>query len=118
MTRTPQLFRLDASLAVETSVSRSVADTFEKVWRLEHPGGTVLRREALVRFTLAFFMGSDAVVPRPAVPDVPLHAAIVELVLDIAHNFLYNIFQCCKSGCSSILIGYYGHVHTQFLEIF
>ena len=45
MTRTPQLFRLDASLAGETSVSRSVADTFEKVWRLEHPDGTVLRRD-------------------------------------------------------------------------
>jgi FMN-dependent NADH-azoreductase len=45
MTRRPQLFRLDASLAGEASVSRSVADTFEKVWSLEHPTGTVLRRD-------------------------------------------------------------------------
>ena len=45
MTRSPQLFRLDASLAGETSVSRSVADTFERVWSLEHPDGTVLRRD-------------------------------------------------------------------------
>ena len=41
----PQLFRLDASLAGDTSVSRAVADTFEKVWSLEHPDGTVLRRD-------------------------------------------------------------------------
>jgi FMN-dependent NADH-azoreductase len=41
----PQLFRLDASLAGDTSVSRSVADTFERVWSLEHPDGTVLRRD-------------------------------------------------------------------------
>lgn len=41
----PQLFRLDASLFPESSVSRSVADTFEKVWSLEHPDGTVLRRD-------------------------------------------------------------------------
>src|SRR5690349_190543 len=41
----PQLFRLDASLAGDTSVSRAVADTFERVWSLEHPDGTVLRRD-------------------------------------------------------------------------
>lgn len=41
----PQLFRLDASLAGDTSVSRAVADTFERVWTLEHPDGTVLRRD-------------------------------------------------------------------------
>lgn len=45
MSTSPQLFRLDASLAGETSVSRSVADTFEKVWRAEHPDGTVVRRD-------------------------------------------------------------------------
>ena len=41
----PQLFRLDASLFPEASVSRAVADTFEKVWTQEHPDGTVLRRD-------------------------------------------------------------------------
>jgi len=44
-THHPQLFRLDASLGGDTSVSRSLADTFEKVWSLEHPDGTVLRRD-------------------------------------------------------------------------
>ena len=41
----PQLFRLDASLATDHSVSREVADTFEKIWSLEHPDGVVLRRD-------------------------------------------------------------------------
>ena len=47
MTPCPQLFRLDASLAVprEGSTSRAVADSFERVWSLEHPGGTVVRRD-------------------------------------------------------------------------
>jgi FMN-dependent NADH-azoreductase len=41
----PQLFRLDASLSGDTSVSRAVADSFERVWSLEHPDGTVVRRD-------------------------------------------------------------------------
>ncbi len=41
----PQLFRLDASLSTDTSVSREVADTFQKIWSLEHPDGVVLRRD-------------------------------------------------------------------------
>ncbi len=41
----PQLFRLDASLAGDASVSRAVADTFEQVWSREHPGATVVRRD-------------------------------------------------------------------------
>ncbi len=45
MTHRPQLFRLDASLAGDTSVSRAVADTFERTWLREHPDGTVLRRD-------------------------------------------------------------------------
>lgn len=43
--RRPQLFRLDASLAAEGSVSRSVADTFEQTWLEEHPDGVVVRRD-------------------------------------------------------------------------
>ncbi len=41
----PQLFRLDASLSTDTSVSREVADTFQKIWSLEHPDGVVVRRD-------------------------------------------------------------------------
>lgn len=45
ITRRPQLFRLDASLTAEGSVSRSVADTFEQTWLAEHPHGVVVRRD-------------------------------------------------------------------------
>jgi len=79
MTRTPQLFRLDASLAGETSVSRSVADTFEKVWRLEHPGGTVLRRD--LGAAPVPFIDMTAVGARftPAADRTPEQQAAVEL---------------------------------------
>jgi FMN-dependent NADH-azoreductase len=39
------LFRLDASIRTEGSVSREVADTVEKAWRAEHPHSPVVRRD-------------------------------------------------------------------------
>ncbi|HEY2669351.1 MAG TPA: NAD(P)H-dependent oxidoreductase [Rugosimonospora sp.] len=39
------LFRLDASIRTEGSVSREVADTVEKAWRAEHPHAPVIRRD-------------------------------------------------------------------------
>jgi FMN-dependent NADH-azoreductase len=39
------LFRIDASLRLDGSVSRSVADTFETAWSAAHPGGSVTRRD-------------------------------------------------------------------------
>jgi FMN-dependent NADH-azoreductase len=39
------LFRLDASIRTEGSVSREVADTVETAWRAEHPYATVTRRD-------------------------------------------------------------------------
>jgi len=39
------LFRLDASIRGEQSVSRSVADTAEAAWVRTHPGGAVTRRD-------------------------------------------------------------------------
>jgi FMN-dependent NADH-azoreductase len=41
------LFRLDSSIRTEGSVSRQVADTLEKAYREQHPGGTVVRRDLL-----------------------------------------------------------------------
>jgi len=38
------LFRLDASIRTEGSVSRSIADVVERSWREEHPDGAVTRR--------------------------------------------------------------------------
>jgi FMN-dependent NADH-azoreductase len=39
------LFRLDASIRTEGSVSRALADTAEQAWLAEHPGGVVTRRD-------------------------------------------------------------------------
>jgi FMN-dependent NADH-azoreductase len=39
------LFRLDASIRTEGSVSRAVADSAEAAWLAEHPAGEVLRRD-------------------------------------------------------------------------
>jgi FMN-dependent NADH-azoreductase len=39
------LFRLDASIRTEGSVSREVADTVETTWRDHHPHATVTRRD-------------------------------------------------------------------------
>jgi FMN-dependent NADH-azoreductase len=40
-----RLFRLDASIRGEQSVSRAVADTAEASWTRTHPDGTVIRRD-------------------------------------------------------------------------
>ena len=40
------LFRLDASIRVEGSHSRAIADIVEQEWRNAHPGEPVIRRHA------------------------------------------------------------------------
>ncbi|MCF1594541.1 FMN-dependent NADH-azoreductase [Streptomyces muensis] len=40
-----KLFRLDASIRTEGSVSRALADTAEQAWLAQHPGGVVIRRD-------------------------------------------------------------------------
>ncbi|ADB32197.1 NAD(P)H dehydrogenase (quinone) [Kribbella flavida DSM 17836] len=39
------LLRIDASIRVEGSVSRALADSAEAAWKSEHPDGVVLRRD-------------------------------------------------------------------------
>lgn len=39
------LFRLDASIRTQGSVTREIADSAEAVWRAEHPGAPVVRRD-------------------------------------------------------------------------
>jgi FMN-dependent NADH-azoreductase len=43
------LFRLDASIRTEGSVSRALADTAERSWSAAHPSGTVVRRDLGLR---------------------------------------------------------------------
>ena len=38
------LFRLDASIRTEGSVSRAIADIVEESWRQDNPDETVIRR--------------------------------------------------------------------------
>lgn len=74
-----QLFRLDASLAADRSVSRAVADTFERVWTVEHPDGRVVRRDlaaAPVPLIDATAVGARFV---PAEDRTPEQASAVEL---------------------------------------
>ncbi|QNP68372.1 NAD(P)H-dependent oxidoreductase [Streptomyces roseirectus] len=40
-----KLFRLDASIRTEGSMSRALADTAEQAWLTQHPHGTVIRRD-------------------------------------------------------------------------
>jgi FMN-dependent NADH-azoreductase len=89
----PQLFRLDASIAGERSVSRSVADTFERVWSVEHPDGTVVRRDLAadpVPFIDATAVGARFV---PAEQRSPEQAAAValseELVAELVDSQAY-----------------------------
>ncbi len=84
----PQLFRLDASLAGDTSVSRSVADSFEKVWSLEHPDGTVLGRD-LGREPVPFIdMTAVGARFRPAEDRSPEQHAAVELAGTLTEELL------------------------------
>src|SRR5687768_4815092 len=39
------LYRLDASIRTEGSVTRAVADTVTTAWQTEHPGAAVIRRD-------------------------------------------------------------------------
>ncbi|MDX6293440.1 MAG: FMN-dependent NADH-azoreductase [Kribbellaceae bacterium] len=39
------LLRVDASIRVEGSVSRALADSAQAAWQAEHPNGTVIRRD-------------------------------------------------------------------------
>ncbi|MDX6262016.1 MAG: FMN-dependent NADH-azoreductase, partial [Kribbellaceae bacterium] len=39
------LLRVDASIRVDGSVSRALADSAEAAWRAEHPDGVVVHRD-------------------------------------------------------------------------
>ena len=39
------LLRVDASIRVEGSVSRALADSAQAAWQAEHPNGTIVRRD-------------------------------------------------------------------------
>src|SRR5689334_20477804 len=66
------LLRIDASIRVDGSVSRALADSAEATWKAEHPDGVVVRRDlgrhplpgdawpAVIGAELGFDAGDDA----------------------------------------------------------
>ena len=88
MTLRPQLFRLDASLAGDTSVSRAVADTFERTWLREHPDGTVLRRDLGAQPVPMIDMTAVGARFTPAADRSPEQQAAVELAETLTDELL------------------------------
>lgn len=78
------LFRLDASIRRDGSVSREVADTVQRAWQAEHPSGTVRHRD-LGRHPLPAAAWSDAVEGRsvPAAERSADQAAAVSLAAEL-----------------------------------
>jgi FMN-dependent NADH-azoreductase len=78
------LFRLDASIRRDGSVSREVADTVQRAWQAEHPSGTVRYRD-LGRQPLPATAWSDAVEGRgvPAAERSPEQADALRLAAEL-----------------------------------
>lgn len=78
------LFRLDASIRRDGSVSREVADTVQRAWQSEHPSGTVRYRD-LGRHPLPATAWSDAVEggAAPAGQRSPEQAAALRLAAEL-----------------------------------
>jgi FMN-dependent NADH-azoreductase len=83
------LFRLDASIRTEGSVSREVADTVERAWRAEHPHAAVVGRD-LGLHPLPADAWSTAVsgLSVPADQHTPEQAAAIALAASLADELL------------------------------
>lgn len=82
------LFRLDASIRVEGSISREVADTVQASWLESHEGDTVVRRD-LGQFPLPATAWSTAVSAAYVDPSArtPEQEAAVALATELADEF-------------------------------
>jgi FMN-dependent NADH-azoreductase len=76
---TPHLFRLDASIQT-SSVSRSVADSFERAWLAAHPDGVLTRRD-LGAAPLPYLSESHLAAARGADTASSLTAALADELL-------------------------------------
>jgi FMN-dependent NADH-azoreductase len=83
------LFRLDASIRIDGSVSREVADTVEGAWRAAHPDAAVTRRD-VGRHPLPGDVWPDAVAGkgRPAGELTPAQADAVALAATLAGELI------------------------------
>jgi FMN-dependent NADH-azoreductase len=105
---TPHLFRLDASIQT-TSVSREVADSFEKAWLAAHPSGVLTRRD-LRAAPLPYLAEPDVAAARqPGADERPQAGVVAELLAADAYLFavpLYNwsIPAAAKSWIDHLLV--------------
>jgi FMN-dependent NADH-azoreductase len=83
------LFRLDASIRVDGSASREIADIVEQEWLTAHPGDTVVRRHIGVD-VLPADAWADAVSAQFAPPEkhTPAQQAAVALAVTLADELL------------------------------
>src|ERR1700761_3128688 len=83
------LFRLDASIRVEGSASREIADIVEQEWQSTHPGDHVVRRHLGVD-PLSSTAWADAVAAgmTPEADRTPEQQAAVVLATELADELL------------------------------
>jgi len=87
---TTTLFRLDASIRVDGSASREIADIVEQEWLSAHPGATIERRhigvDVLPADAWALSIAANATRPEERTPEqqsaLQLAATLVEELLD------------------------------------
>jgi FMN-dependent NADH-azoreductase len=79
------LFRLDASIRRDGSVSREVADTVQRAWQAQHPHGTVRYRDlGLSPLPSTAWMNAVGAMHAPADRHTPEQAAAVALAAELA----------------------------------
>ncbi|MEU4193833.1 NAD(P)H-dependent oxidoreductase [Kribbella sp. NPDC026611] len=116
------LLRVDASIRLEGSVSRALADSAEAAWRAEHPDGIVVRRDlgqhplsATVWPTLARaqVLGQDAVTEEDRQALAEAQAVAAEVVAEVKNAdaillaiplYNYGIAQHVKTWIDLLLI--------------
>lgn len=86
---TPSLLRVDASLRVEGSVGRAVADSAVQAWQAENPSGTVIRRD-LSAAPLPADAWASSVTAAYVAPEqwTPEHRAATDLARTLADELL------------------------------
>jgi FMN-dependent NADH-azoreductase len=83
------LFRLDASIRTEGSISRALADTVLDEWLTEHPGATVTRRDiGREPLPLVWPDAVTALMTPPEVPRTPQQYAAKALASSLADEML------------------------------
>jgi FMN-dependent NADH-azoreductase len=84
-----KLFRLDASIKIDGSISREVADTAEKAWRAVHPEGEIIRRDVGQQpLSLSAWPAAHAAKSLPPADRTPEQAEATALAATLADELL------------------------------